>query len=152
MATIISHNPKNQLFSTRQQANDALDRNGLKASEFEYTLPCSFDEKERTRFDINRDDEDLIKVYVIYDGYGAEPILYGFLNEYVVRDRESGNVIEHVRTYIDGVNLIAELETQDKEDGIYTPDFYEVVPSDNYVVSEDEKWLENWLKSLPNEC
>jgi hypothetical protein len=48
------------------------------------------------------------------------------MKQYVVRDREAGNIIEYVSTYEEGADLIAEYEAEDKRDGSYTDDFYEV--------------------------
>lgn len=44
----------------------------------------------------------------------------------VVRDREAGNIICEVETEAEGLHLIAEYEAEDKKEGTYTPDFYEV--------------------------
>ena len=48
------------------------------------------------------------------------------MKKYVVRDREAGNVIEYVETMGDGLELIKQYEADDKANGIYEPDFYEV--------------------------
>ena len=42
-------------------------------------------------------------------------------------DRETGTCIEEVKTIQEGYDLIAEYEKSDKEDGIYKPDFYDIV-------------------------
>lgn len=47
--------------------------------------------------------------------------------EWWVIDRESGNLIEQVYSIEEGQDLIMEYEEQDKEDGVYVADFYEVV-------------------------
>lgn len=44
----------------------------------------------------------------------------------VIRDREAGNIITEVDSWEEGIQLIAEYEAEDKEEGTYTPDFYEV--------------------------
>lgn len=45
---------------------------------------------------------------------------------YVIRDREAGNVIEEC-TKIDTARKLLDLfENQDKADGTYTKDFYEI--------------------------
>lgn len=51
----------------------------------------------------------------------------------VVRDK-GGNVIEEVKNYDEGAEVISRFEAEDKEDGTYTPDFYEVVGLDKEVV------------------
>lgn len=48
----------------------------------------------------------------------------------VVRDREAGNIIEQVSSFENGYRLIEQYEDMDTRDGIYTPDFYEVVEID----------------------
>lgn len=45
---------------------------------------------------------------------------------YIIQDREAGNFIECFNTLIEAKNKIVEFENQDKKDGIYTPDFYEI--------------------------
>ena len=44
-----------------------------------------------------------------------------------VADKEAGNRISEVASVIEGYNLIAEYEKQDKKDGIYERDFYNLV-------------------------
>ena len=46
---------------------------------------------------------------------------------YVIQDREAGNVIDWVDTYEEAEAELAKYERQDKEDGIYQEDFYEIV-------------------------
>lgn len=55
----------------------------------------------------------------------------------VVRDREAGNIIEQVESIEAGKNLIKEFEAQDKEDGTYTEDFYEVADVPGYYLDFD---------------
>lgn len=50
---------------------------------------------------------------------------------YVVRDREAGNVIECVSSIEEGEALIEEYEEEDRKDGTFTPDFYEVVKEED---------------------
>lgn len=45
---------------------------------------------------------------------------------YITRDREAGNVIDEFKTLQEAEKALAEYEEQDKKDGTYTPDFYEV--------------------------
>lgn len=44
----------------------------------------------------------------------------------VVADREAGIIIEEVDSVEEGMDLIEQLEREDRENGNYTPDFYEV--------------------------
>lgn len=44
----------------------------------------------------------------------------------VVRDRQAGNIICEVETWKAGEELIAEYEADDKANGVYEEDFYEV--------------------------
>lgn len=46
---------------------------------------------------------------------------------YVIQDREAGNVIDWFDTYEEAEAELAKYERQDKEDGIYQEDFYEIV-------------------------
>jgi len=46
---------------------------------------------------------------------------------YIIRDREAGNEIEEVETLEEAIKIIKEYEKEDKADGIYTTDFYEVI-------------------------
>ncbi len=45
---------------------------------------------------------------------------------YVIRDREAGNIIDKFSTYEEAQQALNQYEKEDKEDGIYTPDFYEI--------------------------
>lgn len=47
---------------------------------------------------------------------------------YKVQDREAGNVIGYFTTKEEADEAVAMFEEGDKEDGTYTPDFYEVKP------------------------
>jgi hypothetical protein len=42
-------------------------------------------------------------------------------------DKETGTFIEKVGTIDQGLELIREYEEEDKNDGTYTPDFYDIV-------------------------
>lgn len=46
---------------------------------------------------------------------------------YIIRDREAGNVIDCAETWAAAVKLVKAYEDEDKRDGTYTPDFYEIV-------------------------
>lgn len=45
---------------------------------------------------------------------------------FCVRDREAGNVIDRFESYEKAIQALRQYEESDKEEGIYTPDFYEV--------------------------
>lgn len=49
------------------------------------------------------------------------------MTRYVIQDREAGNVIEHFATLELAQERLIEFEQSDKEEGIYTPNFYEIV-------------------------
>lgn len=49
--------------------------------------------------------------------------------EYIVRDREAGNIIEKVNSMKEGIELIEQFESEDKAEGIYEENFYECVKS-----------------------
>ena len=49
---------------------------------------------------------------------------------YVVRDREAGNVITKFETMEDAKKELERYEAQDKKDGTYTEDFYEIAVID----------------------
>ena len=44
-----------------------------------------------------------------------------------IQDREAGNVIEKGLTYEEAVDLLEKFEEEDKNDGTYTENFYEIV-------------------------
>jgi hypothetical protein len=46
---------------------------------------------------------------------------------YVIRDREAGNEIAKFDHYYEALNALAVYEDEDRRDGTYTPDFYEIV-------------------------
>ena len=45
---------------------------------------------------------------------------------YVVRDREAGNVITQFETMEEAQKELEKYEEQDKKDGVYVEDFYEI--------------------------
>jgi len=50
---------------------------------------------------------------------------------YQIQDREAGNVIEVFSSFADAQNAILKYENDDKADGNFTPDFYEIVAVEN---------------------
>ena len=49
------------------------------------------------------------------------------MKNYKIQDRKSGNVIETGLTLDEAVRMLAQFEEEDKQDGTYMPNFYEVV-------------------------
>lgn len=49
-------------------------------------------------------------------------------------DKETGTFIDEVESVDEGLKLIEEYETTDREDGNYTPDFYDVVNEEHSSV------------------
>lgn len=49
------------------------------------------------------------------------------MGKYVIRDREAGNVIDEYNTLQEAEQVLAQFEEEDKKNGVYTPDFYEIV-------------------------
>ena len=49
------------------------------------------------------------------------------MKTYIIRDREAGNPIEDGLTLNEAVKLLNQYEETDKANGIYTPDFYEII-------------------------
>lgn len=46
---------------------------------------------------------------------------------YAIRDREAGNMIDIFYTLEEAEKAIEEYENDDMKEGVYTPDFYEIV-------------------------
>lgn len=65
---------------------------------------------------------------------------------YKVQDREAGNVIDYFYTKEDADEAVAMYEENDREDGTYTPDFYEVKELD--VEEETRYRLGGVIKGL----
>lgn len=60
---------------------------------------------------------------------------------YIVRDRQAGNEIERFDNLIDALNEVKEYYFNDKRDGNFEPNFYEIYDTDNeeIIEVEDEK-------------
>ena len=56
---------------------------------------------------------------------------------FIIRDREAGNYIEAVETYEEALERVEEYEEEDKKDGNYTEDFYEIVEAEPQVLFGD---------------
>ena len=52
---------------------------------------------------------------------------------YLIISRESGDVIEHSDTVSEAENIIREYETEDKDNGIFSDDFYEIIINPKFV-------------------
>lgn len=50
--------------------------------------------------------------------------------KYYTADKEAGNKIEMFNSIDEAKKAIAKYEVEDREDGVYTPDFYDVVNED----------------------
>ena len=46
---------------------------------------------------------------------------------FIIRDKESGYVIEEADTYQEALEIVEKYENEDKKNGDYTPDYYEIV-------------------------
>lgn len=49
------------------------------------------------------------------------------MKKFIIQDREAGNVIEKFKTLQEAQNKLQEYEEQDKAEGIYEENFYEIV-------------------------
>lgn len=49
------------------------------------------------------------------------------MTKYIIQDREAGNKIEEFDTLEQAEQELANYEKQDKKDGSYAPNFYEIV-------------------------
>lgn len=54
----------------------------------------------------------------------------------VIRDREAGNVITEFETLEEAKKELEKYEAQDKKDGVYVEDFYEIYDLDTQTVLE----------------
>ena len=46
---------------------------------------------------------------------------------YIIRDRETGTEIEEAKTYSEAFQIVMQYESEDKKNGDYTEDFYEII-------------------------
>ena len=49
------------------------------------------------------------------------------MKKFVIRDSEAGNLIDTFNTLEEAKNELSDYEEQDKKDGTYEEDFYEIV-------------------------
>lgn len=57
---------------------------------------------------------------------------------YLIRDYEAGNLIESCDTLEEAQAIVQQYEKQDKADGTYTEDFYEIVLEHETTTTEKE--------------
>jgi len=49
------------------------------------------------------------------------------MKKYVIQDREAGNIIDEFETLEQAEKKFQEFEEMDVKEGVYTPNFYEIV-------------------------
>ena len=49
------------------------------------------------------------------------------MKKYIIQDRETGTFIDQFDTYQEAQKELKRYENEDKQDGTFTPDFYEIV-------------------------
>jgi len=49
---------------------------------------------------------------------------------YIIRDKEAGNIIDKFDTYEEAVKELTKYEAEDKANGTYTDDFYEIIEAE----------------------
>lgn len=49
------------------------------------------------------------------------------MKTFIIRDKEAGNIIEEVDTYQEALEIVEKYKNEDKNNGDYTQDFYEIV-------------------------
>lgn len=47
--------------------------------------------------------------------------------KYIIQDSETGTFIDEFNTYQEALTVLEGFENEDKQEGVYTPDFYEIV-------------------------
>lgn len=79
---------------------------------------------------LDNDDEEVVDMnypYRVFNPYNLDIEDNGFEPTYRIQDREAGNVIEVGLSYEEAQEILAKFEADDKADGTYTEDFYEIV-------------------------
>lgn len=54
--------------------------------------------------------------------------------KYYVRDREAGNIIEQCANLQQAQAFVKQYESDDKKDGIFTPNFYEIIDENHEIM------------------
>lgn len=52
------------------------------------------------------------------------------MSKFIIQDKEAGNYIDSFTTLKEAQQALREYETQDKAEGIYTPNFYGIIEAD----------------------
>ena len=60
------------------------------------------------------------------------------MKKYLTACKENGDLIDEFNAFEDAVNAIKEYEDTDKENGTYTPDFYEIIEKSHYPIYLDD--------------
>jgi hypothetical protein len=79
---------------------------------------------------LDNDDEEVVDMnypYRVFNPYNLDIEDNSFEPTYRIQDREAGNVIEVGLSYEEAQETLAKFEADDKENGTYTEDFYEIV-------------------------
>jgi hypothetical protein len=79
---------------------------------------------------LDNDDEEVVDMnypYRVFNPYNLDIEDNSFKPTYRIQDREAGNVIEVGLSYEEAQETLAKFEADDKENGTYTEDFYEIV-------------------------
>ncbi len=50
--------------------------------------------------------------------------------KYIIRDTEAGNYIDEFDTLVEAEKTLLDFENHDQNEGIYTPNFYEIISVD----------------------
>lgn len=77
------------------------------------------------------------------DGHGHPCSLDGWYDQLFVAVRETGEKIEEVSDAEEGIKLIMEYEEDDKKDGTYTENFYDLVDQDGMSFRTDGRLWQN---------
>jgi len=49
------------------------------------------------------------------------------MKTYIIKQKETGTLIEEFISLIEAQEALSEYEQMDKNEGVYTPDFYEII-------------------------
>lgn len=69
--------------------------------------------------------------------------------------RETGDLIEEVKSFDEGIRLILKYEEEDRKAGLYEEDFYDVLDEDGCSADDPEIerfWNEFCGRSIQDEC
>lgn len=108
--------------STNSFDNDDL------AELYDYDFMNWYNEVTKGIDDLTEDEYKMIIRDQRGDAYYQE---FEEINEYIIRDRETGNIIEETASKEKAEEIVRSYEEEDKKDGNYTPDFYEIIKGGN---------------------